>query len=270
VGQPGDARLARTFDSVAEQYELARPTYPAQLFDDLEALCGLRGRTARVLEIGPGTGKATRGLLQRGWSVVAIEPGRQLAAVARQVLAGLGDVRICVAPFETWQSPQERFDVVFAATAWHWLDPTIAYPKAAELLRPHGRLALVSTEHVLPADGDQFFARAQTAYVAAGLGEPNDVPPRPEAVVAPEAANIAASGHFQPPETRRYLWSCRYTGDQYLHLLGTYSGHIAATDQQRATLYTELNRLIRTQPDSTVRKHYLNILHVARRRAGCH
>jgi SAM-dependent methyltransferase len=265
VSFPGDT--APIFDAVAEQYERARPSYPAGLFEDLERLAGLRGEAAvRVVEVGPGTGQATRGLLRRGWSVVAVEPGAGLAAVAMRVLAGLGDLRIHVAPFESWRPPDERFDLVFAATAWHWLDPAVAYRKAAASLYPGRCLALVSTEHVLPEhDGDPFFRQAQAVYAAVGLGDRHDLPPRPEAVAAPEAVTIASSGYFQPPVTRRYLWSHRYTRRQYLQLLGTYSGHIAATDEQRNALYTQLSQLIRARPDGIVRKHYLNVLHVARR-----
>jgi protein-L-isoaspartate O-methyltransferase len=69
-----------------------------------------------VLEVGTGTGKATRGLIERGWSVVALEPGRELAAVARRVLAGRGDVDLVVSPFERWEpGDQTPFDLVFAA-----------------------------------------------------------------------------------------------------------------------------------------------------------
>jgi hypothetical protein len=82
--------LAQTFNSAAELYERARPRYPDQLFADLAATTGLGGRPARVVEIGPGTGQATRGLLGQGWRVHALEPGRELAAVARRVLAGQG------------------------------------------------------------------------------------------------------------------------------------------------------------------------------------
>jgi SAM-dependent methyltransferase len=242
VGLSGGGALI--FDAVAEQYERARPSYPAGLFEDLESLAGLRRAAAvRVVEVGPGTGQATRVLLRRGWSVVAVEPGPRLAAVARRVLAGLGDMRLHVAPFETWQPPDERFDLVFAATAWHWLDPAVAYPKAAALLRPGRCLALVSTEHVLPKhDGDPFFRQAQALYAAVGLGNRLDFPPPPEAVAAPEAVAITTSGYFQQPVTRRYLWSRRYTLREYLQLIGTYSGHIAATDEQRKELYEQLSQ----------------------------
>src|SRR5215204_2198587 len=76
MGREPYAGLATTFDTGAELYERARPGYPRQLFADLAMSTGLRAAGARVLEVGAGTGQATRGLLECGWSVVALEPGR--------------------------------------------------------------------------------------------------------------------------------------------------------------------------------------------------
>jgi SAM-dependent methyltransferase len=258
--------LATTFDTAAELYEQARPAYPAELFDDLAALLGPPATAPGVLEIGAGTG-ATRGLLARGWSVVALEPGPELARVARRVLTGLGDVEIVVAPFERWQAGADAsFDVVFAATSWHWLDPSVAYRKAATLLRPGGSLAIASTAHVLPdADGDPFFRDVEQAYEAVGISDGQDGPPPPEAVQAPDITAIESSGLFEPPTVRRYVWGRSYSADEYLALLATYSGHVAASSDQRERLFADIRHRIDGKPSASVRKHYLTILQVARR-----
>ena len=139
-----DARetLRRTFDQDAELYDRARPGYPEQLLDDACAVAGL-GPGSAVLEIGSGTGHATLPPARRGCSVVCVELGRQLAAVARTKLARFPRVAIVTAPFETWTPPHRAFDAVFAASSWHWLDPDVRYVKAAALLRPGGALAIV-------------------------------------------------------------------------------------------------------------------------------
>ncbi len=113
--------LRLTFDTVADRYEAARPGYPAGLFDDLVELAGLRPG-ARLLEVGCATGKATRPLLERGFRVVCVELGERLAAGARASLAGL-PVEVHVSPFESWRGEAGSFDLVYAATAWHWVDP---------------------------------------------------------------------------------------------------------------------------------------------------
>ena len=260
------AGLATTFDTAAELYERARPGYPRQLFTDLQTSTGLRTAGARVLEVGTGTGQATRGLLERGWSVVTLEPGRELAAVARRVLAGRGDVAVVVSPFERWEAGDRKpFDLVFAATSWHWLDPHIAYRRAAELLRPGGHLAVVATEHVSPAGGDDFFRRVERVYDEVGMGDGQGGPKPPEAIAAPDVAAIGGSGFFTRPVVHRYVWSRDYTAEEYLALLSTYSGHIAASPGQRETLFAGIRDLIAARPSATVRKHYLNRLQIARR-----
>lgn len=260
---------ATTFDTVADLYELARPRYPSELFDDVAALTGLGRGPARVLEIGAGTGQATRGLLARGWGVVALEPGSELARVARRVLARQGDLDVVIATFEEWPGGDASFDLVLAATSWHWLDATVAYQKAAALLRPGGHLAIVATEHVLPvAGGDAFFREVEEAYDAVGLGDGRGGPRPPEAVPAPDVAAIEACGLFGPVVERRYVWHRTYSAGQYLALLATYSNHIEATPQQRERLFAEVRRRIESRPGASVRKHYLTILQLAAVRAS--
>jgi cyclopropane fatty-acyl-phospholipid synthase-like methyltransferase len=140
--------LRRTFDTAAALYDRARRSYPEELFDDLVELAGLQPGD-RLLEIGCATGKATRSLLERGFCVVCVELGAQLAERARRSLAGL-PVEIHVAPFEEWEGERASFDLVYAATAWHWVDPSMRYRKAHGLLRPGGHPAFWSALHAFP------------------------------------------------------------------------------------------------------------------------
>src|SRR6266536_5249299 len=148
------ARLRETFDEAAERYDRARPGYPPVVFDDLDDLAGI-GPGCRMLEIGCGTGQATVPLADRGCQIVAVELGPGLASVARRNLARFPLVQVVVTAFEDWPLPPEPFDVVVAATAFHWIDPAVRVSKVADALRPGGALAVVSTHHV--AGGDQGF-----------------------------------------------------------------------------------------------------------------
>ena len=153
-------RLRSTFNEDAERYDRARPRYPAQMFDDLAA-AGLL--PARVLEIGCGTGQATVALAERGYRIVAVELGTEMATVARRNLARFDSVEVVTAAFEDWPLPDEPFDVVFSATAFHWVDPAIRVPKSVDALRPGGVLATVSAEHI-KGGSEAFFAAAQDCY----------------------------------------------------------------------------------------------------------
>jgi protein-L-isoaspartate O-methyltransferase len=139
-------RLRATFAEDAELYERARPEYPAELFADLAALA-LLGPGSRVLEIGCGTGQATMALARLGCAVTAVELGGALAGIARRKLTGF-EARVVVTTFEDWQLPPEPFDLVVAATSFHWVDPAVRVRKSADALRPGGSLAVISTHHV--------------------------------------------------------------------------------------------------------------------------
>jgi trans-aconitate methyltransferase len=147
--------LKTTFEQVPELYDRARPNYPPQVFDDLVALARLP-EAARIVEIGCGTGQGTLPLAERGFRITCVELGEQLAAVARGKLLRFPAVEVINADFETWQPERGEFEAVVAFTSFHWIAPEVRYAKAASLLRDHGTLGVVATEHVLPRDGDDF------------------------------------------------------------------------------------------------------------------
>ena len=259
----GRELLRRTFETAADLYDAARPGYPAALFDDLVRLAKL-APGASLLEVGCATGKATRPLLERGFSVVCVELGKRLAEQARRNLTGLS-VEIHVAPFETWEAGPARFDLVCAATSWHWIDPAVRYRKAHSLLRPGGRLAFWTARHAFPAGFDPFFTEIQEVYSAIGESRPGGWPPPPPEDISDEAAEIASSGLFENVQVRRYLWETLYTADEYIALLDTFSGHIAMEDVKRERLYGAIRERIDGRPDPRVRRHWHTILHVADR-----
>src|SRR5215467_5410509 len=114
-------RLRQTFNTAASTYHRARPGYPGELFDDLITVTGLAPGD-RLLEIGCATGKATLPLARRGFAITCLELGPDLAEAARRNLDGLG-AEIIVGSFEDWRPAHgEQFELVFAATAWHWID----------------------------------------------------------------------------------------------------------------------------------------------------
>lgn len=142
------ARLSRTFDEDAELYDRARPGYPPALYDDLTRLAGI-GAGRRVLEIGCGTGQATVPLALLGCRITAVEAGPRTAAVARRNLSRFAaQVDVVPVEFESGPLPDELFDVVLAATAFHWIDPAVRVHRAADALRSGGALAVVRSRHV--------------------------------------------------------------------------------------------------------------------------
>jgi SAM-dependent methyltransferase len=260
-------RLRATFDAAASRYQRARPDYPAALYDALAAATGIAPGD-RVLEVGCATGKATGPLARRGLAVTGLEPGPELAAAARRNLAEFPAVSIVTTDFETWEpAPGEAFDLVFAATAWHWTDPAVRCRRAAELLRPGGHLAIWHQSHVRPDGGDPFFAEIQDVYDEIGEG----VPPgtrwdRPGELPDVLSAEIEASGRFGDITVAQFDWEVRYDAAGYLDLLDTFSGHIAMAGWKRDRLHGEIRRRLARRPDGLLRRHWGVIAHVARRR----
>jgi SAM-dependent methyltransferase len=259
-------RLKVTFESRADEYHAARPDYPDELYDALVAGAGLRPG-ARLLEVGCGTGKATIPLAARGFEITALELGPRLAAAARTNLAGYDRVRVVQQPFEAWRpSGGEQMDLVYAATAWHWVDPAVGYKLAWHWLRPGGHLAVWMAQHVLPDDGDPFFLEIQDVYDEIGSSLPSDdYFPKPGSLPT-DRVHIEASGLFTVTLELEFIWTRRYTAEQYIALLDTFSSHIDMAPWQRNRLYGEIRRRLAARPDGTVRRHWGAVLQLARRR----
>lgn len=254
--------LREIFDEDAERYDRARPGYPDALFDDLFELAEL-GPGSRVLEIGCGTGQATVPLARRGCSVVAVELGSSLAAVAARNLASYPNAQVVVSAFEGWPLPEEPFDAVVAFTAFHWIDADVGTAKVAAALRPGGSFATTATDHVAGGT-DPFFVEVQDCYER---WDP-DTPPGLRLPLADDVVSSAErdpAGAFGASQLRRYETDRAYTTAAYLDVLQTYSGHRALDDEARAGLLACIGSLIDERYGGLVVKRYLRTMRVSRR-----
>jgi SAM-dependent methyltransferase len=182
--------LRSTFDQDADLYDQARPDYPQQVFDDIIDYARIPP-SGRILEIGCGTGQATLPFARRGYRLLCVELGANLAATARRKLSAYPLATVVTGAFEQWPMEPAAFDLALSATAFHWIDPAVGYPKAARALRPGGALALCWNKHVHSDSGAAFFAAAQEVYrreAPAIANEDRQPIPRAEEVVDPARA----------------------------------------------------------------------------------
>jgi SAM-dependent methyltransferase len=129
---------ARSFDAVAAEYELHRPEYPTAALAWADERLDL-GPGRRVLDVGAGTGKLTRGLIELGARVVAVEPGPAMLARLRQAVP---EAEAYSGSAEAIPLPDASVDAAVAGQAYHWFDPVLAVPELHRVLRPGGGVAL--------------------------------------------------------------------------------------------------------------------------------
>jgi SAM-dependent methyltransferase len=237
------------FGQVAELYEQARPSYPDQLVDDVLA-CAQLEEDDRILEVGAGTGKATRLFARAGAEIVAIEPSREMSAVARATCAPHPSITIVEAEFERWQRPEGRFKLLICAQAWHWIDPDVRYVKAREVLAEGGLLATFWNwpdwqEHPLRAALDEAYRQVVPALLTS-CGPMNSLTPGDDPVDG-WTEEIEGTEGFDQPEVHVYSWQCHYCTQEWVDLLATHSDHALLDAPTRERLLDRVGAAIESQ-----------------------
>jgi SAM-dependent methyltransferase len=196
---------------------------------------------------------------------VALELGLNLGEVARRKLARFTNAEVVVADFDQWEVPRASFDVVVAATSFHWLDPSSRAVKCAEILRPGGSLAIIQTRWgVDVGDDDAFFAASQACYARWNSNhDPMSRQTRPEDVPQP-CAELAGPG-FGDVVHLRYLCPREHSAASYRNLLGTFSDVLAMEERHRIGLLDCVSKLIESRFGGRIVRHDMHDLCIARR-----
>ncbi|WP_431277636.1 class I SAM-dependent methyltransferase [Leifsonia poae] len=216
---------AHSFDQAADVYEAARPAYPAEAVSWL-----LEGVTGRVLDLGAGTGKLTRSLVERGYEVSAVDPSSSMLRVLQDALPG---VDAHLGSGERIPLPDDSVDAIVCGQAWHWVDPAVAVPEAARVLRPGGTLGLV------------WNFRDESVDWVRQLGE---LMQTEQAYVGDDVEPVVGSpfGELERHETR---WAQPMTLDGLLDLARSRSYFITKDAETQAAVIESLRRLAAEHPD---------------------
>jgi SAM-dependent methyltransferase len=246
VGQPQDIRLS--FNEAADIYNQIRPSYPPEVFD---VLFGSLPPTPEIVEVGPGTGQATRDLLAHGATVRAVEIGPMMAARLRANLPS-DRLQVIVGDFETVNLTPASADALFSATAYHWISPKGQTERPAAILRPGGLVAIVDLVQVASPTDHGFFAAAQPIYERYGEGHTGPPAPTREEVDPPMRTALDADGRFDTVTLRCYDWDLTYSASDYRKLMVSYSGTQMMEPAARVGLLDDMESFIRSDFDGHV------------------
>jgi len=229
------------FDEDVVNYDKMRPTYAKELFDDVIKFSKVNDGKA-ALEIGVGTGQATMPFLQTGCTIEAIEIGNNMAEFVKHKFAKYNNFHVTNADFGYAKLSGDSYDLIYSATAFHWIPQEIGYPKIFDLLKSGGTLALF-WNHPYPYKSDEFYIKMQEIYSKYQTGIKSTVHRFSEDKCFDIVETISQYG-FIDIEYKVYHNTRVLTVQQYMSLLNTYSGHRAFESESRKALEAELTDVI--------------------------
>lgn len=228
------------FDDSVLQYEKMRPTYGTQIFKDVIKYAQISSNKS-LLEIGCGTGQATKPFLKTGAKVTAVELGENLAAFTAKKFKTYKNFNVVCSPFEDYTCEDNSLDMVYSATAFHWLSEEVGYNKAYNILKNGGTLALFWNRPSANDSDNPVHQKIQAVY--------HDLLPHwsckvtngkdKEKIYSSIIKTIEKFG-FTDLEFKLYHNTRKMTGAQYIELLSTYSDHLALEASIRLPLFERI------------------------------
>lgn len=240
-GKDDENRNLRTaFDSDASNYDAIRPRYCDALFRRIIETADLRpGKTC--LEIGPGTGQATEPILDTGCHVTAVELGKSLADYLAAKYTDRQNLAVWQGDFLQYPEDQQ-FDLIYSATAFHWIPREEGLAKVMRLLKPGGVVALFWNHPIpgggLDTQGDQALQKVYSKYGKGRRDTPFDGSTCPAYCDALQAAGFT-DVRFEIMESWRHL-----NADQYIMLLRSYSDHAKMSPEEQKNLENDMKAAI--------------------------
>lgn len=222
-----DRHRAEAFGLAADDYDRYRPRYPCSLIDGL-----IENGHLRALDVGAGTGVASAQLLEAGAEVLAVEPDSRMARVATSK-----GIRVEQATFDDWQPAGRSFDLVVFAQSFHWVEPQRALQKVASILRPGGRLALLSNRLTPVSPTRQELDEAYAGVLDASQRPPIDA-------VHDEELMEMIREHGYSTERRHVTERFHYTTDGWVNMMFTHSNVLTLDPVRRSQLRSRLEQRI--------------------------
>ena len=249
------------FNQVAEYYDKYRPGYPKEIIDSLISVTGIT-KGSDLLEIGCGSGKATKQLIGNGFNILGIDPGEDLVRIGNERFKN-ENVNFVKGRFEEYDFGQKKFDVIYAAQSFHWVPQPSGYQKCADALKENGYIALFWNMYVLnDNDSDKELLEISKRYggIADFLTE-TECESRIDSIVS----QIADSNLFEKPTVIRELWQQKYTADDFYGFALTGNRFMQNSDADKKKAYTDIVALAEKN-GGIIERPYLCVLYIAKKK----
>jgi SAM-dependent methyltransferase len=222
--------LETKFNEVYTEYDKWRPTYVSQLYKDIMNFKEIN-QFSNVLEIGIGTGQATLPILEKGCFLTAIELGDKLAEFTKQKFSKYANFDIKNMAFQDYECQPNSFDMIYSASAFHWIPEEIGYPKVYKMLKSGGIFARFANHPYRDKENDELHIAMQEVY---SKYMPSS-PPEPEysEEQCKKRADISKRYRFVDVNYRLYHRTRIFNAQEYISLIGTYSDHRALEENKR-------------------------------------
>ncbi len=240
------------YKGIAGIYEEIRPSYPVQLIDDVISKTGITDDSF-LLEIGAGTGKATVQLAEKGFHIHANEIGEDMAEILKDKCSHFPKVGVNVIAFEEWKAPSDlKYDMIYCAQAFHWIDREIKYRKCHELLKDNGYLVLfwytpcddkLTETKAIEEEVNRIVQKYITDYFA-DKGSPQRRIHSGSSNDDERKAEIISSGYFELIEKIEYTQEIKNNPVQYLKAMKSVPAFATLLDGLEAEVVEKMDQEI--------------------------
>lgn len=225
--------LKLMFNEDAQNYDKSRPTYTAAVFEEIIKYAQIE-EGKQALEIGIGTGQATLPFIKTGCRVTAIELGENLAAYSKEKFKAYSNFNVINTDFESYAAKEDCIDLVYSATAFHWIPDEVGYKKVFDLLQPGGTIALFWNHPYMNRKDYEVHVEMQKVYqkYLSTTKLPTEFSEDKCSVIKDKLKHYG----FKDIQSKLFYNTRQLNTQEYINLLNTYSDHRALPEDIKRQL----------------------------------
>ena len=234
-----DRKLGKSFKKVGESYHVGRKDYPKKLIEDIIKISDIN-KGSLILDVGCGTGKSTIPFARKGYKIIGIDISENMLEIAKKLSINYKNAQYRQISFDKFSLSQNHFDLILFGTAIHWLDPKKVYKKTCDLLKINGHLALFwepigsLCKKIRLLGMEKIFVRNCPNY-------PKNLP---SDVTKTRINGIMKTKSFAKPLIKKYKFIQKYSPEEFLSLINSYSWVISLNKNKKNNLMQEVKMFL--------------------------